>query len=417
MDSELSSLTKDSSKLPSGAWLVVILLFFVGALNYIDRTLILTMRVSVIEVIPMNETRFGLLTSVFLWTYGLLSPFGGFLADRFKRSRVIFVSLLVWSVITCLTAYSSSFGQLLTLRILLSISQACYIPAALALIADYHRGSTRSLATGIHMTGIMVGLGMSFMGGWIAEKQEWNTVFLIFGIAGVVYSFIVLLTLRDISENHDDHIPEIPEKNISFFMVIKDLFSKGAFILTLLYWGLLGIVGSLLLGWLPTYYKEHFNLTQGIAGLYATGYLYPMAIIGLLFGGFWADRWSRTNPYARILVPVIGLSVAAPCIYLASSTAILPAAIIFFAIMRLFLAFCDSNMMPILCLIANKQFRATGYGVLNFFSTILGGFGLYAGGVLRDLNVNLSNMIQLAGIILLICALLLYMVKLKLKTL
>jgi MFS family permease len=267
------------------------------------------------------------------------------------------------------------------------------------------------------MTGIMVGLGMSFMGGWIAEKQEWNTVFLIFGIAGVVYSFIVLLTLRDISENHDDHIPEIPEKNISFFMVIKDLFSKGAFILTLLYWGLLGIVGSLLLGWLPTYYKEHFNLTQGIAGLYATGYLYPMAIIGLLFGGFWADRWSRTNPYARILVPVIGLSVAAPCIYLASSTAILPAAIIFFAIMRLFLAFCDSNMMPILCLIANKQFRATGYGVLNFFSTILGGFGLYAGGVLRDLNVNLSNMIQLAGIILLICALLLYMVKLKLKTL
>jgi len=395
---------------------VVVLLFFVGALNYIDRTLLLTMRISVIEVIPMNDTRFGLLTSVFLWTYGLLSPFGGFLADRFKRSRVISISLFAWSAVTWLTAYSTSFGQLLVSRILLSASQACYIPAALALISDYHRGQTRSLATGIHMTGIMVGLGMSFMGGWIAEKQEWSTVFLIFGIAGILYSIIVGLLVRDIPKNNAVVASEKTENNVSFFEAIKDLFSRGSFMLALLYWGLLGIVGSLLLGWLPTYYKEHFNLAQGIAGLYATGYLYPVAIAGLLLGGFWADRWSRTNQHGRIFVPVIGLSVAAPCIFIASSTTTLPIAIIFFAFMRLLIAFSDSNMMPILCLIAAKQYRATGYGVLNFFSTILGGFGLFAGGVLRDNQVNLDNMFQLAAIILLICAALLFVIKFLIKT-
>ena len=395
---------------------MVVLLFFVGALNYIDRTLLLTMRISVIEVIPMNDTRFGLLTSVFLWTYGLLSPFGGFLADRFKRSRVISISLFAWSAVTWLTAYSTSFGQLLVSRILLSASQACYIPAALALISDYHRGQTRSLATGIHMTGIMVGLGMSFMGGWIAEKQEWSTVFLIFGIAGILYSIIVGLLVRDIPKNNAVVASEKTENNVSFFEAIKDLFSRGSFMLALLYWGLLGIVGSLLLGWLPTYYKEHFNLAQGIAGLYATGYLYPVAIAGLLLGGFWADRWSRTNQHGRIFVPVIGLSIAAPCIFIASSTTTLPIAIIFFAFMRLLIAFSDSNMMPILCLIAAKQYRATGYGVLNFFSTILGGFGLFAGGVLRDNQVNLDNMFQLAAIILLICAALLFVIKFLIKT-
>jgi MFS family permease len=415
MTSNPSTGASPAEKLPSGAWLVVGLLFFVGALNYIDRTLILTMRFSVIDAIPMNDAKFGLLTSVFLWTYGLLSPFGGFLADRFKRSRVIFVSLFVWSAVTWLTGYATTYNQLLISRIVLSISQACYIPAALALIADYHRGPTRSLATGIHMTGIMVGLGMSFMGGWIAEREEWNTVFLIFGIAGVIYALVVGLLLRDLPPEKRAVTADTPDDNISFFVAIKDLFSRGTFILALLYWGILGIVGSVVLGWLPTYYKEHFDLTQGIAGLYATGYLYPVAIIGLLFGGFWADWLSKKNPHLRILVPIIGISASAPFLFLASSTSVLVLAIVFFALMRMFIAFSDSNMMPILCLIADKQYRATGYGVLNFFSTILGGFGLYAAGALRDMNVGLSLMFQICALILLVCAGILVFVKLRLK--
>lgn len=415
MDLTSSASASPAVELPSGAWLVVILLFFVGALNYIDRTLMLTMRGSIIEALPMNDAKFGLLTSVFFWTYGLLSPFGGFLSDHFRRSRVIIVSLIAWSLVTWLTGYSSTYGQLLVSRLLLAVSQACYIPAALALIADYHRGSTRSIATGIHMTGIMVGIGMSFMGGWIADTQKWNVVFVIFGIIGVVYSLIVGILLKDAPNTEGEIISEGSENNVSFFIGIKDLFTRGSFILALIYWGLLGIVGTLLLGWLPTYYKEHFDLSQGTAGLYATAYLYPVAIVGLLLGGFWADRWSRTNPHSRILVPVIGLLVSAPFLFFASSTTILPIAVLFFALMRLLIAFSDSNMMPILCLVADKKYRATGYGVLNFFSTILGGFGLYIGGALRDAQVDLSMMYQFSALILLICATILFMVKIKIK--
>lgn len=407
------SITK-VTKLPKGAWLIVILLFFIGALNYLDRIMITTMRSSIIDAMPMSDAQFGLLTSAFLWTYGILSPFAGFLADRFKRSRVVIFSLLVWSIVTWLTAYSKSFEQLLITRILMGISEACYIPAALALISDYHRGSTRSTATGIHMTGVMVGSSLGFLGGMLAESHTWNFAFMFFGVIGIFYSILVAFFLKD--PPADETATKITEKSVSevnFFSGVKDLFKKGPFLLMLGYWGLLGVVGWLVMGWLPTYYKEHFNLSQGIAGLYATGYLYPASIAGLLLGGFLADRWSRTNRLARIQVPAIGLCIAAPFIFLASSTTILPLAIAAFMIYSVTRSFGDSNMMPMLCMVADPRYRATGYGILNFFSTIIGGIALYAGGILRDMDVNLSTMYQIAAVIMLICASFLFMARPK----
>jgi MFS family permease len=413
--SPASELNTDS-KLPKGAWLVVGLLFVIGALNYLDRIMITTMRTSIIDAIPMSDARFGLLTSAFLWTYGILSPFAGFMADKFNRSRVVIVSLLVWSIVTWMTAYSKSFEQLLLTRILMGISEACYIPAALALIADYHRSSTRSLATGIHMTGIMVGSSLGFLGGLIAENHTWNFVFIFFGILGVVYSIVVMVFLHDPSKNADTIVSKKSENKINFFSAVRDLFKRGSFLLMLAYWGLLGVVGWLVIGWLPTYYKEHFNLSQGIAGLYATGYLYPASIGGLLFGGFVADRWSRKNRFARIQVPAIGLFIAAPCIFLASGTTILPLAVIAFMLYSFTRYFGDANMMPMLCLVVDPRYRATGYGILNFFSTIIGGIALYAGGILRDMDINLSSMYQFAALIMILCALLLFMARPRQKS-
>src|SRR3954465_1158014 len=120
-----------SEPAPLRAWLTVGLLWFVGCLNYLDRVMITTMRQSVVDAIPMTDAQFGLLTTVFLLVYGLLSPFAGFLADRFNRSRVILISLIVWSAVTWLTAHATTYGQLLTTRALMGVSEACYIPAAL----------------------------------------------------------------------------------------------------------------------------------------------------------------------------------------------------------------------------------------------------------------------------------------------
>jgi MFS family permease len=408
-------ISSDNQSVPK-AWLYVFLLCIVGTLNYLDRTMITTMRGSIIEAIPMTDAQFGLLTSVFLWTYGIFSPFGGFLADRFSRSKVIICSIFIWSVVTWITAYATTFEGLIATRVLMGISEACYMPAALALITDFHGTRTRSLAIGLHMTGIIAGQSFGFVGGWMAELHTWNYAFYVFGIAGVIYSVFLAFILKDRPVIYSQSINAQPIEKVRFVDAIINLFSRRAFIIALCFWGLLGIVGWLIMGWLPTYYKERFNLSQSVAGLYATGYLYPFSMIGVLVGGFLADRWSRTNPRARIILPAIGLLVAAPGIFIAINTEIVTVAIGGFILYAFTKAFSDANMMPILCLISDSRYRATGYGILNLFGCIIGGIGLYAGGILRDSNINLSNMFLFAAASMIVCAVLLLMIKTQNKT-
>lgn len=397
------------------------LLWLVGCLNYLDRVMITTMRGSLTEAIPMTDAQFGLLTSVFLWIYGLLSPFAGYLADRFNRSRVIIGSLFAWSAITWLTAHATTFNELLLTRALMGVSEACYIPAALALIADYHRGSTRSFATGLHMSGIMVGSALGGLGGWIAEREGWAHAFEIFGLAGIVYTLIVAVLLRDAPRDPGVDAGQTTASSsapppVSLVSALLSLFSQRGFIMALAYWGLLGLTGWAVVGWMPTYLKEHFSLPQGEAGLMATGYLQTSALLGVLIGGAWADRWSRTDERGRIYVPMIGLLVASPAILLASTINWLPLALAGLVVFGLARAFSDSNMMPILCMVTDARYRATGYGVLNLFSCVVGGFTIYAGGVLRDAQIDVSRVFQFAAFSILICVGLLFSIRAKAKT-
>lgn len=394
------------------AWMVVGLLWVVALLNYLDRVMLTTMRESLVAAIPMTDGQFGLLTSVFLWVYGVLSPFAGYMADRFSRSRVIILSLLVWSVLTWLTGHAKTFEQLLVARALMGISEATYIPAALALIADYHRAGTRSLATGIHMTGVSVGAGLGGMGGWLAQLYGWNYAFILFGGIGTAYAALLMFVLRDPPrENTATLATAAPAEKVNFFEALVSLFSQKTFYLMLGYWGLLGMVGWAVVGWMPTYLQEHFHLSQGEAGFSATGYLYAATLLGLLIGGVWADRWSRTNPRARILVPVIGLCLAAPAVFIMAKTSVLFVAIGGLMLYGLGRNFTDANMMPVLCMVADPRYRATGYGVLNLFSCIIGGVSLYAGGALRDLHVNVNNLFMWSAASILVCAALMFLVK------
>lgn len=403
-------MTTDAKPLPLG-WIIVALLFAAGALNYIDRIMITTMRWSVMAAIPMTDAQFGLLSSVFLWVYGGLSPFAGFLADRFNRSKVIIGSLLAWSAITWLTVYATTFEELMVTRVLLGISTACYLPAALALIADYHRGSTRSFASGIHQAGVSVGHTLAGLGGWMAERNGWAHPFFLFGVIGVVYSLGLCFVLRDPPRPAVTVATSAPQEKLSFVSAIRSLFSSPQYILALLFWGLLGTVGWAISGWAPTYFKEHFHLSQGQAGLYAVSYRQIAAVVGMLLGGFLADRWSRTNPRGRILVPAIGLCFAAVGILAMANTPLTLIGIVGMMIYGLTRTFTDANIMPILCLVCDARYRATGLGVLNAASCLVGGGAIYIGGALRDANVPLGKLYTVSGLSLFACAAILFCLK------
>ncbi len=399
---------------PTGrAWLTVGLLFGVGISLYFTRFMLVTMHGSIEAAIPMTEKQFGLLISVFLWVYAAANPVGGFLADRFGRSRVIVISLFAWSAITWVTAYATTYPVLLGLRALIGISQACYLPAACALVTDYHRGSTRSFANGLQWSGVTVGAAIGGLGGWMAERHTWSYAFNLVGLIGVAYALVLVFTLRDLPAAAAKTPAETAAPGVNFFTAVVTLLSSISFLLVLVYWALIGAVSWVVSTWMPTYIQEHFHMAQGAAGFAANGYFFTVAIGGLVVGGLWADRWSRTNIRARIYVPAIGLLLSVPSFWVAGHTSVYLFTVFNLICWGFFNAFASANMMPVLCLIVDPRYRATAYGILNAGSAGVGGLAIYGGGKLRDLKVDLGQYLTWAGVTVAGCALLLLLVRPK----
>lgn len=404
--------SKDLFRLPPRAWLLVGLLCLVGCLNYLDRIMLTTMRDSVKAAIPMTDSQFGLLTSVFLWVYGMFSPFAGFLADRLSRSRVIIGSLLLWSITTWLTSYATTFNQLLLTRAVMGLSEACYLPAALALITDYHRGPTRSLAIGIHLCGVSIGSGLGGLGGWLAEHHGWSFAFSLFGLIGIAYSVVVAIFLRDAPRLPVSLASSEPtSKQVGFFIAIKTLFASKSFLILLIHWSLMGLAGWGVIGWMPTYLQQQFTLSQTQAGFTATGFLQLSTLAGLLTGGALADRWSRSDDRGRQFIAIAGMCLAAPAIFLTATTPFFYAAIGGLLIFGFARAWTDGNTMPILCTVCDPRYRATGFGILNLFACLVGGITIYAGGMLRDAQINVRHIFEFSAGALVICAILLLFIR------
>ena len=160
-------------------WVVVALLWVVALLNYMDRQMLSTMQEAMkIDIVELTKAEaFGALMAVFLWIYGFMSPVAGIIADRLSRKWLIVGSLFVWSAVTFLMGYATTFEQLYGLRAVMGISEALYIPSALSLIADWHRDKSRSLAIGVHMTGLYVGQAIGGFGATAAAAFSWQSTF------------------------------------------------------------------------------------------------------------------------------------------------------------------------------------------------------------------------------------------------
>jgi len=393
-------------------WLVVFLLWGVALLNYLDRQMISTMKSSMMVDIKELETaeNFGRLMAVFLWIYGLMSPVAGLIADRINRKKLIIGSLGVWSGVTLMMGYSATFEQLYTLRALMGVSEALYIPAALALIADYHTGNTRSLAVGIHMTGLYLGQALGGFGAAVAETWSWQSAFQGFGIVGILYGGLLIIFL------YDKRIEAArQEENLSFRKRINSL-GRTLMLLTgtLSFWVILfyfsapSFPGWAVKNWLPTLYADSLGIGMSKAGPLSTITIAISSLFGVITGGIMADRWISRNLKGRIFTGVIGLSMTIPALFLLGFGRGFPVVVAGGIIFGIGFGMFDANNMPVLCQFVPPGNRAAGYGIMNMAGVFAGalatswlGKSADAGNLGRDLAF-LSMPVALALLLMLV---------------
>jgi MFS family permease len=374
------------------AWLVVALLWPVALLNYLDRQMLASMKFSVMTDIPSigSEANWGKMLGQFKWVYAFLSPLGGYIADRFSRRYTICASLFVWSLVTWTTGHVKTYDGLLLTRSLMGISEAFYMPAALAFIADYHVGPTRSRAIGLHQMAIYVGVIVGGFSGYTADSPTlgWRFAFDACGIAGIVYAVPLALLLRDAPKPDDTALLAAPKNSLA--QSAKELLSNGAFILLVAYFTLPGMAAWIVRDWMPAILKQQFNIGQGQAGVSASLYWQVAAILGAVLGGWLADRWVQRNRRGRILVSAIGTCLIIPALFGVGNAATLGVAVAFLMLFGLGWGFFDGNNMPILCQIVRPELRATGYGIMNLVGISCGGLTDWGFGALRDRQVPLQ---------------------------
>ena len=363
-------------------WVVVGLLWVVALLNYMDRQMLSTMKEAMSHSIPELEKAetFGNLMAAFMWIYGLMSPFAGAIADRMNRKWLIVASLFVWSSVTLLMGFTHDFSTLYILRMVMGLSEAMYIPAALALIADFHTGKSRSLAIGVHMTGFYVGQALGGFGAMLSHHLSWESTFIYFGLFGALYA-LVLATFLHETDAQLARIKNGAKTNESQSNGLNNVVqSFGKILSSVPFWGMLifftatSLPGWATKNWLPTLFEQNLHLNMQVAGPISTATIALSSFIGVFVGGAISDRWVRTNVKGRVYTSAMGLGMMAPALaflgFGSSYWSVIGGGFLF----GFGLGFFDTNNMPILCQFFSSRYRSTAYGVMNMSGVIAGGY-------------------------------------------
>ncbi|HPO40467.1 MAG TPA: MFS transporter [Bacteroidales bacterium] len=393
------------------AWVVVALLWMVALLNYMDRQMLSTMKnAMMVDIVELEKAEnFGRLMAVFLWIYGLMSPVAGIIGDRLNRKWLIICSLFVWSGVTFAMGYTHDFGVLYALRAIMGVSEALYIPAGLSLIADYHQGSTRSLAVGIHMTGLYMGQALGGFGATIADSLSWQKTFHYFGLIGIVYSLVLILFLREYKQRQKIKKASSGLSGLrSVASGLSMLFGMVSFWVILFYFAVPSLPGWAVKNWIPTLFSSSLGIEMPVAGPMSTITIAFSSLVGVIFGGILSDRWIQKNLRGRIYTGAIGLSLTIPSLLLVglghTYLWIIGGAVLFGIGYGMF----DANNMPILCQFVTPRLRATGYGLMNMAGVFAGAFitrvlgkSMDSGNLARDMAllaipVLLAVILQLA---------------------
>jgi MFS family permease len=380
MATRLKDLVKIDS--PYYKWTIVGLLFVSGFLNLEDRVVVFSVVPLIRDELHVTAVQLGALMTWFLWVYAAVSPLSGYFGDRLSRRLVILNSVFAWSLVTIWAGAITSIEQLYATRILLGITESFYLPAALAMIGDWHPRSTRGKAVSVLILGANLGpiLGGTFAG-WVGENHGWRAVMYVLGGIGVVHTFLLLKFLKNAPPGTVESMATADTgERPRFFDVVKTLVRIPSLLCIGLVSGLNAVAIWGMNTWFPVYLFDHFHkkLTES-AFLGNTVLMAPM-MVGTALGGFLSDKLGAKTPRYRFLLFLTFMALAAPWPLLFSWGTSLSVALISVALFGLCRSLGECNWHPVMYELVSPRMRSTATGMANSFNCLMGGIGALVGG-------------------------------------
>ena len=361
-------------------------LVVVFTFNFIDRQILSILMEPIKADLGLSDTQLGLLTGfAFALFYATLGIPIARLADKGNRRNLIAGALTIWSAMTAMSGLAQNFWHLLIARIGVGIGEAGCSPPAHSIISDYYPAEKRATALGIYSLGIPVGILFGFLaGGWLNQFFGWRVAFFVVGVPGFILAILVKLSLREpirgMSEGRADTAPHPTVKETFTFLWSKRSFRHLAF-----GGGLTAFVGYGVVTWVPSFLIRSYGMQTGEVGTYLGLILGIPGGIGIVLGGWMADRYGSRDTRWYLWIVTVALLLGVPFslgIYLTDSAGM---ALLFLCIPVLLGNFYQATTFSQTQGLVPLRMRAVAAAVLLFILNIIGlGAGPQAIGLLSD---------------------------------
>ena len=365
---------------------VLFILVVVYTFNFIDRQIVGILAVPIKADLGLTDSQLGLMGGLAfaLFYTGLGIPVA-MLADRFSRTWIMTVALVIWSGMTAASGLATNFWQLFAARLGVGVGEAGGVAPAYSLISDFFPPGQRARALSVYSFGIPIGsaIGIVF-GGIIASMIDWRWAFFIVGIAGIIFAPIFRMTIKEPPRGQFDRQREAV-KAPGLKMIVRTLMTKPSFWLLSLGASFSSMMGYGVFFWLPSFFVRSYGLTLLNASLFYGAVLLIGGLAGIWAGGWLGDRFGQDqhSQYARIpaiaflcTVPFYIAAILSPTLTLAFFVLLVPTA--------LGLAWLGPVISAIQHLV-RPDMRATASAIFLFIINLIGiGLGTYAIGALSD---------------------------------
>jgi predicted MFS family arabinose efflux permease len=373
-------------------------LALINFVNFAARQVFVPLIPLLREHLHATDAQLGLLQFFLLLVLAAGSIPFGFFADRFSRKAIIAIGVLLWSTATFVGGFASSFLFFLIARAVVGLGEAAYAPAAQSMISGAFPQERRAMAQAIFASGMLLGAACGHvLGGVLGERYGWQVALFVIAFAGILPG-IALFWIED--------PPRGPRSEV---VPIMRLLGVPAFV-SMIFAGICITFSSVsLLTWstdIAVSYKD-FSLHEASLSLAVIGLL--SALLGVLTGGFVADRLHRSYSYGRIIAVVAAFLIAAPFLLLAIQSEEKSTVLVGFCVAFFFMSWYHGPVTAVLHDMMPRRAHATSVGVYMFATQLVGGLGPAVVGKISDLH-DLQVGLQIAVAVLVCGALLMLLV-------